>query len=45
MQVVEVIPFRTFRERLAIMKRILGTGYIEVEKNYIYLERLEGEVC
>lgn len=37
---VEVIPYRTFRERIRIVKELLQqeNTFIEVYKNYIYVE-------
>lgn len=37
MNVIEVIPFTTFRERLEIVKQETSKGrYVEVHKDYIY---------
>lgn len=45
MQVVEVIFFKSFKERLQLMKRYIGKAYVEVYKDYIYIERMEEETC
>lgn len=42
MQVVEVIPFHSFKERLQLVKLIIGKGKITIYDNYIYFERVEG---
>jgi hypothetical protein len=40
--VVEVIPYRNFREKLRITKA--ARGKVTVESNYIIIERVEEEV-
>ncbi|WP_291548031.1 hypothetical protein [Clostridium sp. HMP27] len=41
MIVIEVIPYRTFKEKIKLVKEHLGQGKIEVYKSYIYIEREE----
>lgn len=41
MKVIEVIPYRTFKEKLRIVKEHEGRGRIEIHSNYIYVERIE----
>lgn len=38
--VVEVIPYKTFKERLQLMKKIQSTqkAKIEIYSNYLYVE-------
>jgi biotin synthase-like enzyme len=40
MQVVEVISYKSFKERLQLMKNLKNCK-IEVCKNYLYIERIE----
>jgi hypothetical protein len=40
--VVEVIPYKSFRERLRITKT--AKGKVTIEKKYIIVERVEEEV-
>lgn len=42
MIVVETIPYKTFKERIRIVKALDGKGHIEIEKGYVYIERIEG---
>lgn len=42
-KVVELIPYSTFKERLRIVKEHIGTGYVEVFDDFIYIERWENE--
>lgn len=42
MEVIEVIPYKSFKERLKLMKNIIGKGKIIVYDSYIYFERIEG---
>lgn len=41
MIVVEAIPYRSFKEKIKIVKSNLGKGKIEVHKTIIYIERFE----
>lgn len=44
MQVVEVIPFHSFKERLQLVKQFIGKGNtIIIYNHFIYIERIEGE--
>lgn len=40
MVVVEVIPYKTFRERLQVTKEYDGRGKIIIYDHYIYIERI-----
>ena len=40
LQVVEIIPFKTFKEKIAITKKFDGKAKIEIHKNYIYVEQI-----
>lgn len=44
MLVVEVIPFRSFKERLQLVKRYIGKAQIIIYDTYVYIERIEGEI-
>ena len=37
---VEVIPYKTFREGIKIVKELDGKGKIIIYSNYIYIERI-----
>lgn len=37
--IVEVIPFRTFKEKIAITKQFYGKAKMEIYKDFIYIER------
>ncbi len=39
--VVEVIPYNSFKMRLQLMKKYIGKAYIEVNKDYLYIEKVE----
>ena len=39
MQVVIIIPYRTFKQRLNIVKRYSGTGSITVEEKFVMIEQ------
>ena len=41
MKVIEVIPYRSFREKIRIVKTVEGKAKIEIHKDYIYVERTE----
>lgn len=43
MWIIEVIPFHSFKERLQLIKQLIGKGKITIYENYIYYERIEGE--
>ncbi|WP_164917277.1 hypothetical protein [Clostridium sp. JN-9] len=43
MQVVEVVPFHSFKERLQLVKQFIGKGTIIIYDTFIYFEKLEGE--
>lgn len=43
MQIVEVVPFRSFRERLQLVKQFIGKGTIIIFDTFIYFEKIEGE--
>lgn len=46
MIVIEVIPFKTFKERIQIVKKYAKSGVrVRIYKTYIYIERIEGEGC
>ena len=40
--IVEVIPFRTFREKIAITKQFYGKAKMEIFKDFVYIERQKG---
>jgi len=42
MRVIEVIPYRTFKEKLQIVKDYEGKGKIEILRNIVYIERVRG---
>lgn len=42
--IVEVIRYKTFKERLQLVKEYTGRAYIEVCNGYLYIERVEEEV-
>lgn len=45
MQIVEIIPFRSFKERIRLVKQFIGKrNTIIIYDNFIYVERIEGEV-
>lgn len=37
--IVEVIPFKTFKEKIAITKQFYGKAKMEIHKGYVYIER------
>ncbi|MZK54125.1 hypothetical protein [Clostridium beijerinckii] len=43
MIVIEVIPFKTFKERLQLVKEYERKGKIEVYSDYVYIEMHEKE--
>ncbi|HIG0360424.1 TPA: hypothetical protein ACX96Z_002013 [Clostridium sporogenes] len=43
MIVVEVIPYRSFKHRLHLIKKYIGKAKIIVYDAYIYVERIEGD--
>lgn len=43
-QVVELIPYKSFKERLRIVQALVGKASIEIFKDYIYVERSELDV-
>jgi len=42
MRVIEVIPFKSFRQKMAIVKTYEGKARIEIHSNYIYVEHTKG---
>jgi len=40
---IVIIPFKSFKERIRIMKKISAEAKIEVFKNYLYIE-YKGEI-
>lgn len=43
MLIIEVIPYKTFRERLQVTKEYDGRGKIIIYDQYIYIERITGK--
>lgn len=43
MIVVEVIPYRSFKHRLQLVKEYVGKAKIIIYDTYIYVERIEGD--
>lgn len=43
MLVIEVIPYRTFKEKIALTKKLTGNYKYEDLGNLIYIERKERE--
>jgi hypothetical protein len=43
MIVIEVIPFKTFKERLRLVKEYERRGKVEVYTDYVYVEMREKE--
>lgn len=39
LQIVEAIPFQTFKEKIEIVKKYENKGHIEVLDGLIYIER------
>lgn len=39
--IIEIIPYKTFKEKIRIVKAYDGKAFIEVTKGYIYIERYE----
>lgn len=40
MQIVIVIPYRSFWHKVRIIKEYIGTGYITVEENFVMIEQI-----
>lgn len=38
--VIEVVPYRCFKEKIRIVKSFEGKGKIEIFKGYVYIEQL-----
>lgn len=43
MVIIEVIPYKTFRQRLQVIKEYDGKGKIIIYDHYIYIERINGK--
>lgn len=43
MIIIEVIPFKTFKERLRLVKEYERRGKVEVYSDYVYIEMNEKE--
>lgn len=43
-QVVEIIPYTSFKKKMQLTKEIKGTGKITVFENYLLLERFELDI-
>ena len=41
--VVEVIPYRSFKQKIQLVKRYIGKAKAEIYDTYIYVERIEAE--
>ena len=35
------LPYNTFKEKVRIVKEHIGTGYVEVFDDFIYIEKVE----
>ncbi len=44
MQVVRVIPYKTFKDKLKIVKKYDGVAKIEIFNKYVYIEQTEVEI-
>ncbi len=42
MQVIEVIPYKSFKERVKIVKSFIGKAKVEVFEDYVLIDRIEG---
>jgi len=42
MQIVEIIPFNNFKEKIRLIKEYMRIGKVFAEENYICVERMEG---
>jgi hypothetical protein len=38
---LKLYPYKTFKERLQLMKKYVGKSYIEIWSGYVYIERIE----
>ena len=45
MIVIEVIPYKTFKERLQVTKKYEGKAKITIYDRYIYIERERRNKC
>jgi len=42
MRIIEAIPYRTFKEKVSIVKSYRGKAKIEIYSSYIYVEHTKG---